>query len=51
MAEQNMFSSRMDLSDLTNAVSQIRQEIRKIIVGQQEMVDLLIVALLSNGGG
>ena len=49
MAEENVFKSRTDLSDLTDAVAQIRSEVRKIIVGQEEVVDLLTIALLSNG--
>lgn len=49
MEEQPKFTNRMDLSDLTDAVGRIRTELRKIIVGQQRMVDLLIVALLSDG--
>ena len=49
MEEQPKFTNRVDLSDLTDAVGRIRTELRKIIVGQQRMVDLLIVALLSDG--
>lgn len=46
---QPIFQNRTDLSALSAAVERIRTEIRKIVVGQIDMVDLLIAALLSNG--
>lgn len=46
---QNEFHSRIDLSGLKNAADRIREEIGKIIVGQHEVVDLLIMAILSDG--
>lgn len=48
MAEQ-LFESRTDLSALAASVIKVREEIRKMVVGQEKMVDLLIAALLSNG--
>ncbi len=47
--EENIFESRTDLSTLQNKVETIRTEIGKIIVGQTEMVDLLLAALLADG--
>ncbi|MEO7394763.1 MAG: MoxR family ATPase [Chitinophagaceae bacterium] len=47
--EEQFFQQRTDLSALNNAVSSIRNEIKKIIVGQDEMVKLIIAALLANG--
>ena len=47
--EEQLFETRTDLSDLNNAVMSIRQQIKKIIVGQDEMVKLIITALLSDG--
>ncbi len=44
-----MFESRTDLSALNEAVVSIRTEIRKIIVGQDEMVRLIMAALLADG--
>ena len=41
--------SRIDLTVLNEAVEKMRAEIGKIVVGQAEMVDLLIVALLADG--
>jgi MoxR-like ATPase len=50
MEEQNFnFDSRLDLPALRHAMEQIRQEIGKVIVGQHEMVDQLLVALLTKG--
>jgi MoxR-like ATPase len=40
---------RIDLRELERAVDAIRTEIGRIIVGQQEMIDLLIAAILSDG--
>ncbi len=47
--EEQIFQPRTDLSALNEAVSSIRNEIRKIIVGQDEMVKLIIAALLADG--
>lgn len=50
MAEQETpFSSRIDLSGLQQAVQHINDEMHKIIAGQQQMIDFLIVALLADG--
>ena len=48
MESENIFHNRTDLSALNGAVQAIKQEIGKVIIGQQEMVDLLIAAVLSN---
>ncbi|MGN8226386.1 AAA family ATPase [Gracilimonas sp. BCB1] len=47
--EKPPFESRTDLSGVEKLVRSIREEIGKIIVGQQRMVDLLIAALLADG--
>ena len=39
----------MDLTELQQNVSKIKQELQKVIVGQKEMVDLLLVSILANG--
>jgi MoxR-like ATPase len=49
MDDQQIFQSRIDLSQLQTAVSGIRSEIGKIIVGQDEMVELLTAAMLCDG--
>ncbi|WP_242203604.1 AAA family ATPase [Aestuariivivens insulae] len=43
------FTNRIDLKPLQEHVEQIKAEIGKIIVGQNNMVELLIISILSNG--
>lgn len=43
------FENRIDLSPVLNSVSKIRETASRVIVGQQKMIDLLIVAILSEG--
>ncbi|WP_298263151.1 MoxR family ATPase [uncultured Lutibacter sp.] len=43
------FNTRIDLEHLKNAVIQIKEELSKIIVGQENFIDLLMVALLADG--
>lgn len=47
--EQINFESRIDLKPLQEAVEHIKQEIGKVIVGQHDMVELLIISILANG--
>jgi MoxR-like ATPase len=47
--EEQLFQNRIDLSGLKQAVETIKQEINKIIVGQDEMIELLIAAILADG--
>lgn len=47
--EETPFENRIDLSELQESVASIKTEIAKIIIGQEEMVEQLIVALLANG--
>jgi MoxR-like ATPase len=49
MEENQLFETRTDLSDLSQAVGRIKAELAKVIVGQEQMIDLLILAVLSNG--
>jgi MoxR-like ATPase len=46
---ESIFEERTDLTRLRDAVSSIRSTIARIIVGQHEMVDLMIAGLLSDG--
>ena len=46
---EELFRSRIDLSGLQSAVESVRSEIGKIVVGQEEMIDLLLIALLADG--
>ena len=43
------FENRIDLSELQESVFQIKKQLQKVIVGQKEMMDLLLVSLLANG--
>ncbi|MGF1556087.1 AAA family ATPase, partial [Paucihalobacter sp.] len=43
------FESRIDLSPLQEAIEAIKKEVAKLIVGQNEMVELLIISILTNG--
>src|SRR6185295_19004840 len=47
--EEQLFQQRTDLTELNEAVMAIRHEIKKIIVGQDDMVKLIITALLADG--
>ncbi|HEU0113014.1 MAG TPA: MoxR family ATPase [Flavisolibacter sp.] len=47
--EEPIFEVRTDLTELSNAVDAVRHQIKKIIVGQDEMVRLIIAALLADG--
>ncbi len=43
------FESRIDLQDLNDAISAIKSEIGKIIVGQHHTIELLLTAILADG--
>ncbi|MEQ7798522.1 MoxR family ATPase [Pedobacter sp. ASV1-7] len=47
--ETEMFNQRTDLTQLNNAVTEIRQTLGRIIVGQKDTVDFLIAGLLADG--
>lgn len=47
--DTNTFQPRTDFSGLHEGVEAIREQIGKVIVGQHEMVDLLIAGLLTQG--
>ena len=47
--EENLFEQRIDLSGLNKAVSDIREEIGRVIIGQHKMVDLLLIGLFCDG--
>ncbi len=50
-SEQNKvhFESRVDVLALNAKLEIIKEEIRKVIVGQDRVIDLIMVALLANG--
>jgi len=43
------FNSRVDLNKLQDAVNQIKTELGKVIIGQKDMIELLIISILANG--
>ena len=43
------FKSRIDLGQLQTSVAQIKAELGRVIIGQQEMIELLIISILANG--
>lgn len=47
--EEKDFTNRIDLDKLNESIKSIRQEIGKVIVGQGQMIDLLITAILADG--
>jgi len=49
MEEDGIFEQRTDLSELGNAVERIKTTLGKIIVGQQESIDLLLAGILADG--
>jgi MoxR-like ATPase len=47
--EDEIFEQRTDLSKLNTAVEQVKATLAKIIVGQQDSIDLLIAGILADG--
>jgi len=47
--EEKLFEQRIDLEPLSAAVTEIRNEIGKVIVGQQDLVNMLMIGLLCDG--
>lgn len=47
--EEPAFEQRIDTDILDNAMTNIRNEIGKVIVGQHQMLDLLLIGLLTDG--
>ena len=43
------FTNRIDLGQLQEPVAQIKTELGSVIIGQQEMIELLIISILANG--
>jgi MoxR-like ATPase len=49
MEDEQHFEQRTDLSKLSSAVEQIKSTLGKIIVGQQDAIELLIAGILADG--
>lgn len=44
-----MFENRIDLTELNHAADRIRHEIGKVIVGQDNLINLMLTAILADG--
>lgn len=47
--EENIFEPRTDLSSFQTSVQTLKEELGKVIVGQEQMVELLLAAMLADG--
>ncbi|MBS1597956.1 MAG: MoxR family ATPase [Bacteroidetes bacterium] len=47
--EENLFQQRTDLEELQQAVQLLKHEIGKVIVGQDQMIELLLAGILADG--
>lgn len=47
--ENQFFVQRTDLSQLNNAIATIREAVGKVIVGQEQMLELMIAGILADG--
>jgi MoxR-like ATPase len=47
--QDSFFEQRTDLSELQRSVDTLKREIGKVIVGQEQMVELLLAAILADG--
>ncbi|MGV8813150.1 MAG: AAA family ATPase [Gelidibacter sp.] len=48
-SEDIQFTNRLDLSELQTNVQKIKEEMSKVIVGQSDMLDMLMASLLAKG--
>ena len=49
MTENNEFKSRINLENLRRKTSEIKQAIENVVIGQDEMLNQLMIALLTDG--
>ncbi|MEO5984288.1 MAG: AAA family ATPase, partial [Ferruginibacter sp.] len=47
--DENLFQQRLDVTRLNESLVKIREEMARVIVGQRNMVDLLLIGLLCDG--
>ncbi|MDD3077925.1 MAG: MoxR family ATPase [Paludibacter sp.] len=43
------FENRLNLTELSESMNAVRAELKKVIVGQDKLIDYLLVAILANG--
>ncbi|MBI9059710.1 MoxR family ATPase [Labilibaculum sp. DW002] len=49
MENKPQFKNRIDLAELNHLIGQIKYEIKKVIIGQEKNIDLLLVGLFAQG--
>lgn len=49
MMEDNLFEGKAEIRALNETLDRIREEIGKVIIGQQQMIDLMLTGLLCDG--
>lgn len=49
MDNEISFESRIDFTELDSKIRQLKEQIAQVIIGQEEVVDLLLTAILSDG--
>ena len=49
MENENIFENRVDLSQLNKSINDIKQELSKVIVGQDSFIEYILTAILANG--
>ena len=47
--QEQIFENRINLQAITNAVADIKNELNQIVFGQDEVIDLILIGLLSDG--
>ncbi|WP_028980803.1 AAA family ATPase [Sporocytophaga myxococcoides] len=47
--QNEMFENKIDLTVVANSITKIKDEVRKVIVGQETMVELLLASILADG--
>lgn len=47
--DEPLFTSRIDLAPFQQTVQKITEEIKRVIIGQNETVELLLISILANG--
>ncbi|GAL87239.1 MoxR-like ATPase [Sporocytophaga myxococcoides] len=47
--QNEMFENKIDLSVVASSIAKIKDEVRKVIVGQETMVELLLASILADG--
>ncbi len=44
--EETNFTPRTDLTELKDSIERVRNEVKKIIIGQDNIIDMMIAAVL-----